>query len=350
MERNPEGVEKVLLRHFDMKPIIASISAFLVGVLLVAGCSRGGPEAPTTEKKAPEGGEEEAGPQVMRDAKGNVLINMSDEAQGDLGILVKKPEVAQITPEVKGYGRVLDPAPLVALMNELATARAAYIASSNELARLQTLSGQGNASERALQAAQAAAQRDQLAVQSARDRLTLAWGRSIADENQLPELVQALTALRTILIRLDLPMGELPTGQSVGARLLTLSERSVDAEVLGPATSVDPQTQGRGYLLLLKDNSAQLAPGEAVTGFLKLAGEPIKGVVLPREAVVRTEGTGWVYVHTGGGEAFTRVKIPLDHPTEAGWLVTEGAGPNDYVVVTGAQQLLSLEQKGQGGE
>jgi hypothetical protein len=145
-------------------------------------------------------------------------------------------------------------------------------------------------------------------------------------------------------------MGESLKGQPVGARLLTLSERSLDAEMIGPATSVDPQMQGRGYLLLLKDNSAQLAPGEAITGFLKVSGEPVKGVVIPREAVVRTEGAGWVYVHTGGGEAFTRVKIPLDHPTEAGWLATEGVSPNDYVVVTGAQQLLSLEQKGKGGE
>ena len=55
-------------------------------------------------------------------------------------------------------------------------------------------------------------------------------------------------------------------------------------------------------------------------------------------------------MHSGGGEAFTRVQIALDHPTEAGWLVTEGVSPNDYLVVTGAQQLLSTEQKGQGGE
>ena len=41
--------------------------------------------------------------------------------------------------EVKGYGRVQDPTPLAALMNELATAEAAATASSNELSRLKTL-------------------------------------------------------------------------------------------------------------------------------------------------------------------------------------------------------------------
>lgn len=333
-----------------MKPIMAFVSALLVGGLLVAGCSRGSPDAPAAEKKAPEAAEEETGPQVSRDAKGNVVITISDEAQGNMGLLVKKPEVAQLSPELKGFGRVLDPTALVGLFNDLATARAAYVASSNELARARTLSGQGNASERALQTAQAAALHDELAMQSAHDKLALSWGRAIADQADLTGISQSLTALQVLLIRVDLPMGEPLTNQPAGARILTLSGQSLDADVIGPAPTVDPQVQGRGYLLLLKSNPAQLAPGEAVTGFLKLPGEPLKGVVIPREAVVRAEGAGWVYVHTGGGEAFTRVKIPLEHPTEAGWLVAERVSTNDYVVVTGAQQLLSIEQKGQGGE
>ena len=57
---------------------------------------------------------------------------------------------------------MLDPAPLAALVTGLATAGAAYTASSTELARLKTLEGQGNASVRALQTAEAAAQRDRL--------------------------------------------------------------------------------------------------------------------------------------------------------------------------------------------
>ena len=87
-----------------------------------------------------------------------------------------------MSPELKGYGKVLDPAPLAALVTELASAQAAYTASSNELARLKTLEGQGNASARALQTAEAAAQRDHLAVQSARERLTLSWGKAVADQ------------------------------------------------------------------------------------------------------------------------------------------------------------------------
>src|SRR4029077_12761487 len=261
----------------------------------------------------------------------------------------KMPEPAQISPELKGYGRVLDPAPLVALINELAGARAAYAASSNELARLKTLAGQGNASARALQAAEAAALRDQLAVQSAQDRLALSWGKVVADQTDLPGFIQSLTSLETALVRLDLPAGETLPSPPTCARIDTLAGKSLEAEFLGLASSVDPQMQGQGFLFLSKPNTARLAPGQSVTGYIKIPGEPLAGVIIPREAVVRTEGAGWVYVFESGGEAFTRIQVPLDHPTEAGWFVLKNAVPGQYVVATGAQQLLSLEQKGQGG-
>jgi hypothetical protein len=56
-----------------------------------------------------------------------------------------------------------------------------------------------------------------------------------------------------------------------------------------------------------------------------------------------------MHVPNGGGEGFTRIEIPLDHPTEAGWFMSKGAAATDHVVTTGAQQLLSIELKGQGG-
>ena len=60
--------------------------------------------------------------------------------------------------------------------------------------------------------------------------------------------------------------------------------------------------QGTGFLFLLKPNSLRLLPGEAVTALSKLPGEPLAGVIIPRDAVVRTEGVGWVYVLNEGGE------------------------------------------------
>jgi hypothetical protein len=293
--------------------------------------------------------EEAAAPTVSRDTNGNNVIAMSDETQGDLGILVKSPAVFQMRPEQKGYGRVLDPAPLAALVTELASAHAAYSASSSELARLKTLEGQGNASTRALQTAAAAALRDQLTVRSARERLTLSWGKAVADQKDLPAFAESLTSLEAALVRIDLLAGETLAAPPTGARIVTLSGQSAEGEYLEPAASVDPQTQGRGFIFLLKPNSLRLTSGESVVGYIKTPGEPLAGLIITREAVVRTEGAGWVYVLNSAGDAFTRVEVALDHPTEAGWFVTKGVSTGDYVVVTGAQQLLSIELKGQGG-
>jgi hypothetical protein len=313
---------------------------------------RHGADAPTPPgaAEAKSAKEEATGPRVARDAKGNVVIIVSGETQGKMGIQVTNPARAKLRPEVKGYGRVLDPAPLAALVTDLASAQAAQVASSNELARLRTLEGQGNASARALQTGEAAAIRDQIAVQAARDRLLLSWGQVVAGRKDAPTFIQSLTSLETVLARIDLPIGQdlkLPSG----ARIVGSSGQTVEADFLGLAPAVDPQMQGRGFLFWVRSNAWRLSPGEALIGFLKVPGEPIDGVVIPREAVIRTEGAGWVYVlDKAGGQSFTRTEVALDHPTEAGWLVTQGVTAEDRVVVNGAQELLSMELKGAGGD
>jgi hypothetical protein len=293
-------------------------------------------------------GDEGEKPAVSRDENGNVVITISDETQGDMGILVTNPVAAQFAPELKGHGQILDPAPLAGMMNDLASTRAASTASSNELARLKTLSDQGNASPRALQTAEAAALRDQLAVQAARDRFILTYGKALAERDDLPALVQSLTSQAVLLARIDLPAGENLEAFPTGARLAALSGSSVEAEFLGAAAGVDPQLQGRGFFFLVRNNAAHLLPGEGVAGYLKLPGEPLAGVLIPREAVIRTEGKGWVYVLNKNGESFTRKEIFLDRPTENGWFNHGGVTAGDFVVVTGAQALLSVELSGAG--
>jgi multidrug efflux pump subunit AcrA (membrane-fusion protein) len=104
--------------------------------------------------------------------------------------------------------------------------------------------------------------------------------------------------------------------------------------------------QGQGFLFLVNPNATRLVPGQALVGYLQVPGEPVAGVVVPREAVVRTEGAAWVYVlDQAGAEAFARTEIPLDHPTDAGWFVPQGVSAGDYIVVKGAQQLLSIERR-----
>jgi hypothetical protein len=181
--------------------------------------------------------------------------------------------------------------------------------------------------------------------------LLASWGNAIAQRNDLPDFVQSLSSLAASLVQLQVPAGDAPSVLPNGARLYTLADetRSLEAQLLGPAPSVDPQMQGRGFLLLLSSNSVGLAPGAAVTGYLTLPGDQRTGVLLPRSAVVRFGGTTWIY-RQDSDESFVRQNVQLDTPLAKGWFVAAGLKPGDKVVTTGAQQLLSEELKGQGGE
>src|SRR5205823_3137530 len=131
----------------------------------------------------------------------------------------------------------------------------------------------------------------------------------------LPGFIQRLTSSDALLARIDLPLGERLQAPPLAVRISNLSGQSFGAEFVGIAPAVDPQLQGQGIISLVATNGSGLAAGEAVTGHFTLPGEPEKGVLIPREAVVRTQGAGWVYVLSQGGNSFTRIEVPLDHAT-----------------------------------
>jgi hypothetical protein len=282
---------------------------------------------------------------MTHDEAGRVVVKLDSETQARIGLRVAQPSPAQRSPETKGYGRVLDPAPLASLMTELASAEAAALASSNELSRLKTLVQQQNTSERAVQSAQVAALRDQLTVQLAKDRVALAWGNKIARLMNSPAFVESLTTRKTVLVRIDLPAGAAMTNAFEGAVLFTLSGPSTEAQFLEITSSIDPQTQSRGALFMVNPNELNLASGEALSANVRFAGVPVTGVIVPTEAVVRTEGRGWVYVRNPAGDSFTRVEIALVDPAPGGWFIKEGVSTNAPIVLTGAQTLLSEELK-----
>jgi len=82
----------------------------------------------------------------------------------------------------------------------------------------------------------------------------------------------------------------------------------------------------------------------ALTAYLTLPGEPTKGVLLPRSAIVRQEGALWAYVRTAE-DKFTRRPVEGAAPMESGWFVPAGFKAGEAVVVAGSQMLLSEELK-----
>ena len=235
---------------------------------------------------------------------------------------------------------------LAVMLSEIQVAETAAVASKQELARLKVLEQQNNTSAKAVQTAEAAAKRDELQVGALHVKLMASWGKAVGEVPQLHEQLGQIITLESALMRLDLPAGESLAEAPVGARVFSLAkpEDAMSAQFLGVLPATDAQSQGQSLLFLASANPQRLAPGAAVTGWLRIPGEAHKGVLVPRDAVVRFNGLTWAFVKTGEG-TFTRRAVSAEQLVEGGWLTEHGFKAGDEVVVTGAQQLLSEELK-----
>lgn len=290
--------------------------------------------------------------QTIEQTNGVTVVHLDLKAQEAAGLKTAALTAVSLPPEIKAYGRVLDSAALVALHSDIEAARAALQASKEEYDRLKKLSAQDNTSAHALETAKAELERDRGALATAEARLVAAAGKALTDE---PDgFFQSLVGHESVLVRLDLPADEVPDTEPTGAKLEISGQKSevggqspfVEAGFVCRAAAADPQVQGVGFIFIATNAPATLSPGLAVTGFLQLLGEPLRGVVVPDAAAVRSDGRDWIYVQTGATD-FERREITPNRPASGGWFLTNGVAPGDKVVVTGAQTLLSEERKSQ---
>jgi len=324
-----------------MRTKIIPIFSILIWVL-ASGCSQ-----KTAEPSAPAAAEKKEESRVSHGTNGETIIKLDAETQKLMGVQTATLSPAELSPEIKAFGRVLDTAPLASLVADLTAASAASQASRAELERLKALAAQNNASTRALQAAEAAAARDAAQTEATRLKLVAGWGNAIATRQDLPAFVRSLGSLDGALVQLSVPADQLLNHDPIGARIVNLSPEAkpLEAQFISRAASVDPQVQGQGFLFLISPNPSRLAPGAAVTGFIDVPGEKQAGVAVPRNAIVRQNGTAWIYVQTAA-DNFQRTEAKLERPLPDAWFVREGLKPEIKIVTTGAQQLLSEELKG----
>jgi hypothetical protein len=328
--------------------LFSRILVIALASALFAGCAK---ESDAEKKAEAAGAEKKMEPQRLKhNDKGETVISLDEEMQKRIGLKIEPLQSANVSPELKAYGRVLDTAPLVDLLMELGRAKIAFDNSHRELERMKILRAQTNASERVFQTAEAAYKQDFAAAMALRTKIQMQWGERISElmgpivtpVGTQSEPPRELDRLQNGLVRVDLPAGESLPENSGTARLVSLAEKAkpVMGDFFDALPTVDPQTQLRGLLFLAKENS--LKPGEAVTAYLQISGETQAGAIVPRSAVIRYEGAAWAYMQTDGTN-FTRRLISLERPMENGWLVTTGVTAGENVVTTGAQTVFSDE-------
>lgn len=284
---------------------------------------------------------------VQHNSTGETIINLDAKTQQLVGLQTASLAAATLPPEIKAYGNVLDPAPIAALVSDVVSARAALSASRREYERLQSLAQGQNVSAKALEDVEATRQHDQAALAAAQAQLTAAAGNALARQASPTAFVSSLVKSESVLVRLDVPAGQWTEQTPVGALLSPPSGgQTISVQFLDRAATADPLVQGEGFLFVATNDPPRLSPGLAVSGFLQMPGKPLSGVVVPDNAVVRSDDRDWIYLQTGDTN-FVRREIILNQPAPGGWFMTNGVAPDDKVVVTGAQMLLSEERKSQ---
>jgi hypothetical protein len=271
-------------------------------------------------------------------------VKLPAAIQAKLGLksepLMAKTEAATLS----GFVKVLDPGPLAQLDSDIAAADAAAEASQAEFARSQALNKDGQAvAAKQVEAARALARADAVKLALLRRRLGLEWGDGVArmSPRRRGQLLADIAAGRAALVRIDTPSGEGLAGlRTVELDLGPLGK--VRAKVLGTARAADPRLLSPGLIATARGPGVRsLSVG--LSAPVKLtASAPVKGVVAPRAALLRSQGKTWVYVRTGP-ETFLRKAVEDGRSDAQGLFTPAGLEAGEQVVTQGAAALFAAE-------
>lgn len=235
---------------------------------------------------------------------------------------------------------------------QLDKARASFEVARKDYRRLDQLHNDDhNVSDKVFQASAAALATEQAnvhaaqaALQSAASGVVQRYGETIAGwlASDAPTLKRVLEQ-QDVLLQVTFPFEAAAMAAPRTIRVQVAENNSTPATLVARSPRTDPRIQGISYFYLASGRS--LIPGMNVLAYLPTQTEA-SGVVVPQSAAVWWQGKSWVYVQRSP-EHFARVEVPADQPVRNGYVVRGGLGPNDPVVATGAQLLLSEELRSQ---
>lgn len=246
---------------------------------------------------------------------------------------------------------------LVAAQTHAEQAQATAQASGAAYERLRMLHEQDrDVSDKDFQAAEATWRNDEAALRAAHQAREAAqqsarqqWGTVLtaaAIDNS--SRWERLITRDEVLLQITLPAG-VRIQQAPQAATVRLPDGSQDsAALLSPAPRTDPRLQGISFFYTLHtdaQSTSALPPGAVLSASLPVGAET-HGAMVPGSAVVWWQGRAWIYTMHAPGK-FVRHELPTDNPTESGWFVPQGFAAGEPIVITGAQLLLSEEQRAQ---
>jgi len=290
------------------------------------------------------------------------VLTLTLEQQRRTGLRTERLKSVTLRPESQAYGKVMDIQPLLDLraryrtaQSELAIAEAALRVAQKNHQRLASLHRESIIATRELIQAES-----QLAAERARDEAAKrhildireqalqVWGdvvfRQAIDSDS--GTFDGLIDHSQILVLIALPANQyLPEN----GRLIKIAptgdrQQAEDARLVSPAPKTDETIQGETWFFTAK--TARLRTGMRLDAWIPQAGDATPGVALPLSAVVWHGGKPWVYLRTGE-QSFSRRPVSEHRDYGDAWFVATGFEPQQEIVVTGGQLLLSEELRRQ---
>lgn len=299
-------------------------------------------------------GQAAAGPVILSDP-----IILSDHAGARNGISVARLHAARQTRSVPALGTVLDPAPLIRLSGEIASAeaevagaKAKVVLEQQQMAQVSALYQRKTISLANYQKAEEdlAANQAVLAIARAKRAARLAetkatWGAAMAavlskGGDPLPQFA----AGKAMLVGLSLQPGTTLAAPPQRAEA-EAAGTSFALRLIGPVPGMLGRYPGQSFLY-----EAEAQPGVPVGTTVSAslpAGPERVGVLVPWSAVAWHDGRALVF-RAGSGNRFEPLPIKTDAPAADGYFVSAVLSPGDRIVVRGADLLLGLAQNPPG--
>jgi hypothetical protein len=271
-------------------------------------------------------------------------VTLDSQAQARLGVRTQTLKSERRSAQIDAFAKVLDPGPLAQLETDLQSAEASSAASAAEARRAKALNASGSAvASKDAEAAEAQAKNDAQHLLILRQRLGLEWGPGIQRMKDEPRraLIKALSDGQAALVHIDTPNNE---GQDKARSVeIDIGDGQAHGELLGAARAAEPRLQSSGLIAVVRGKSAILLSVGLIQSAHINTPASSPGVVIPRSAVIRFNGSDWAYVRRGP-QGFERRRLDTPVASEAGLFVTKGFSPGDELVVQGAAELFGAEQ------
>jgi hypothetical protein len=305
--------------------------------------------------------DKQSGQKVQR-IEGQTVITLNAKSQQNAGLKTLTLKLATYHPEFTAYGKVLAIQPLIELrhryllaLTERNATNAKFNQAEQNIKRQQTLYGEGITAKRNLEDQQAQWQINKAQLEAnlfqnqiIKEEAELTWGKTLSewvlasDTNKL----SALLSGQQKLLKITLPSSQQLADNSKTIAIDPAGNRSnaQRAELIAVAPQTDMGTQGISYFF--QTAGKNISTGMNITAWIAEPNSQTSGVMIPKSALLWAMDQAFVYVKTDNN-TFSRRAITHYTLSNDGYFISEGLQPDEELVITGGQMLLSEEMRGQ---